>query len=95
MAMANAIVTMRIMPEAIEVDLAAVQAQVDAKIDGFVGDKKEKRFETKPVAFGLKALEVAFMMNEDKGDPEQLEQDIASIDGVQNCETISVSRALG
>jgi elongation factor 1-beta len=92
--MANAIVTMRIMPEGVEIDLSKVQHQVDQKINAF-GGKKEKRFEIKPVAFGLKALEVVFMMNEDLGDPESLEQDIASIDGVQSCETVGVSRALG
>ncbi len=92
--MANAIVTMRIMPEGVEVDLSKIQDQVDAMIDAF-GGKKEKRFEIKPIAFGLKALEVVFMMNEDLGDPEQLEQDITTIDGVQSCETVGVSRALG
>lgn len=93
--MANAIVTMRIMPEGLEVDLKKVAAEAEAKIDAFVGKSMEKQISFQPIAFGLKAVEIMFMMNESLGSPDAVADTIATIEGVQNAEVTNVTRAMG
>ena len=93
--MANAIITLRVMPESPEIDLEHIKHQAEKKIDHFVGSHKEKQYEIKPVAFGLKSLDIHFMMNEDLGSPDGVADEIAALDGVQSCEVTNVTRAMG
>ncbi len=93
--MAQAIVTLKIMPESPEVDLAALRTAAEEKIDDFVGESSEKRSEEEPIAFGLKALKITFVMDESQGSTESLEQAIAGLDGVQSVDVVDVRRALG
>ena len=93
--MAKAIVTVKMMPESPEVDMAAVQAQAEQRIDEFVGEAGEKRASIKPIAFGLKALEIIFVMDEKLGSTEPLEAKLAEIEGVNGVEVIDVRRAIG
>lgn len=93
--MANAVVTMRIMPEGLEVDLDKVAAEAEVMIDSFVGKHMQKQVSFQPVAFGLKAVEIMFMMNEALGSPDAVAEQMTSIDGVQGAEITNVTRALG
>jgi elongation factor 1-beta len=93
--MAKAIVTVKIMPEDPEVNLQAVQDTASEKIDAFVGESGEKRYEIEPIAFGLKALKITFVMDEKIGTTDPLEQELASIDGVNSVDVIDVRRAIG
>ena len=82
------------MPKSPDVDLAKVQEQALSKIKGFAGDG-EVRAEEEPIAFGLKALKITFVSNEEKGSTDSLEEQIKEIEGVNSVETIDVRRALG
>lgn len=93
--MASAIVTLKIMPESPDVDLSTIQERVEQKIDGFTGDSGEKRIAKEPVAFGLSALKVTFVMDEDIGSTEKLEQEISGIEGVNSVDVVDVRRAIG
>lgn len=93
--MAMAVVTLKIMPESPDVDLEAVQQASVERIDAFVGAEGEKRFEVEPIAFGLKALKITFVMDEKIGSTETLEQEIGGIEGVNSVEVIDVRRAIG
>ncbi len=93
--MAQAIVTLKIMPESPDVDLDAVQKTAEEKVDSFVGEAAEKRFAVEPVAFGLKALKITFVMDEAKGSTEALEEEISSIEGVNSVDVVDVRRAVG
>lgn len=93
--MALAIITLKIMPESPEVDLEAIRTAAETKIDSFVGETGEKRSEIEPVAFGLKALKLTFVMDEAKGSTESLEEEIGTIEGVNSVDVIDVRRALG
>lgn len=93
--MAQAIITVKIMPESPDVDLTTIQQEAEAKINAFVGEEGEKRAEEEPIAFGLKALKITFVMDESKGSTESLEHEIESLDGVQSVEVVDVRRALG
>lgn len=92
--MANAIVTFKIMPEDPEVDLKKVEHSALKAIEHYAG-KGDTKVEIEPIAFGLKALKITFIVDEKKGGPEPLEKELEKIEGVNSCETIDVRRAIG
>ncbi|MFT4311022.1 MAG: elongation factor 1-beta [Candidatus Woesearchaeota archaeon] len=92
--MANAIVTIKIMPESPETDLKALAEKTKVFMKEFSG-KDEFKVEEKPVAFGIKSLNITFVMDEQLGSPEELEKKIAALDEVTSAETINVTRAVG
>ncbi len=93
--MAQAIITLKLMPESPDVNFDAVQKAAEKAIDSFVGESGEKRAEIEPIAFGLKALKITFVMDEAKGSTEPLEQALAVLDGVNSVDVIDVRRAVG
>ncbi len=92
--MANAIVTIKVMPEAPDVDLEKLSEEVNKKIADFAGEG-DTRKEIEPVAFGLKALKITFVMDEAQGSPEPVEKEIEGLEGVNSVEVIDVRRAIG
>ena len=92
--MATVIVTLKIMPESPEVKLDKIESEIKKKIEAFTGET-EKKTEEEPIAFGLKALKITFVMDEAKGSTEPLEDSIKEIEGYQSAETIDVRRAVG
>lgn len=92
--MANVVVTLKIMPESPDIDLSIITEQALKHIGEFAGPGDTKITE-EPVAFGLKAIKIIFIMDEKLGSTESLEEDISSIEGVQSVETIDVRRAIG
>lgn len=91
--MAKVIVTLKIMPDSPETDLAAVQESAEKEITGFGG--APAKVEIEPIAFGLKALKIYFIMDESKGATDPLEEKISTLDGVHSVEVIDVRRAIG
>ena len=92
--MANVVVTLKIMPQNPSIDLAKVEAEAKKEIIGFCSSKEFKT-QIEPIAFGLKALNILFVMDESKGSTEQLENKIAQIHGVESVEVTDVRRAIG
>jgi elongation factor 1-beta len=92
--MAKAIITIKIMPESPDIDLSKISPQIEAKINAFAGEGDRKK-EIEPIAFGLNALKIIFVMDEKKGSTEPLEKDISGIEGVQSVEVVDVRRAIG
>ena len=92
--MARVVVTLKIMPDSPETDLSLIEAAATDKITVFA-ETAEVKVEHEPIAFGLKAVKIMFLMDEDKGDTEDLEKDIASIEHVKSVEVTDVRRALG
>jgi len=92
--MAKAIVTFKIMPVSPSTDLEKVAEEAVRKIIAYAGDGDRKK-EIEPVAFGLSALKIIFVMDEKKGSPDSLEKEIANIKGVNSVEIIDVRRAIG
>ncbi len=90
--MADVIVTVKIMPESPEVDLKEIIDKATEIINkvGEVG-----KTETEPIAFGLNAIKLIFVMDESKGSTEPLENEIAKLEHVNSVEVIDVRRALG
>lgn len=92
--MAQVIVTLKIMPESPDADLHEIERQSKSRIASFSG-KTETKTEIVPIAFGLKALKLTFVMEESIGSTESLETEIAAIDNVNSVEVTDVRRAIG
>ncbi len=92
--MANIVVTMKIMPQSPDVNLKWVAGQASRLIKDFAGSEVGK-VEEEPIAFGLKALKLYFVMDESKGSTQSLEEKIAGIAGVSSVEVVDVRRTIG
>lgn len=92
--MGKAIVTLKVMPDSPEVDLKQKLEEIKKKVTGFVGEETEFKTKEEPIAFGLKALHVTFVMDENKGATDSLEQDIKKLDNIASVETVDVRRAV-
>jgi len=92
--MARVVVTLKIMPESPETGLNSIETQAKEKISDF-SQSKEMKTEQEPIAFGLKAVKITFVMEESKGSTEALEENIKTIAGVNSVEVIDVRRAIG
>lgn len=92
--MANAVVTIKIMPVSPEIDLDAVKDKALEEIKNFAGEGDTK-VDIQPVAFGLKSLSIIFVMDEALGSPDALEESILGIEGVNSFEVSDVRRAIG
>lgn len=91
--MADVVVTLRVMPESPDVDLDSLKGIIIDKIADFGGEVGKTEIE--PVAFGLKALNLYFVMNEAKGSTDSLEESVRELDEVASVEVTDVRRAVG
>lgn len=92
--MASVVVTLRIMPQSPSVDLSKIESEAKKEIIDFCSSKEFKT-QIVPIAFGLKALDILFVMDEGKGSTEALETKISQINGVESVEVADVRRAIG
>ncbi len=92
MGKAYVVLTYRVMPTSPDVDMAHLQKDLHDVISK--ESKGEPKFEVKPFAFGLKAIEVTFMIDEVKG-CDAIEDTMRKVPHVENLEVIRLDRALG
>ena len=92
--MARVIVTFKVMPASIDVDLDDVKEKVRMAIENFDG-KINGEITEEPIAFGLKAVKVSFSYDEKKGTTDELEEELTKEDEIQSVEVVSVGRAMG
>jgi len=91
--MAEVVITIKIMPESPETNFDGILEQVKKDVAAFGGEVGKVEYH--PVAFGLKAMHVIFVMDEEKGSTEELEKKIATISEVNSVDVIDVRRAVG
>ena len=92
--MARVVVTIRIMPQNTEVDFSELEGKAKKEIVKFC-NSKEFKTEIQPIAFGIRALNILFVMEESIGSTENLENKINQIEGVESVEVTDVRRAIG
>ncbi|MGV8168695.1 MAG: elongation factor 1-beta [Candidatus Nanoarchaeia archaeon] len=92
--MANAIVTIKIMPESPEVDLKHLEHTALKMIEEYAG-KGDTKVTIEPIAFGLKAVNIIFIVDEKLGSPDVITEKLETIEGVNSVETVDVRRAIG
>jgi elongation factor 1-beta len=89
MKVARVIITLKIMPEDVDVDLEDLLKRIkDAVPDG----TDVRANEIVPVAFGLKALRMNVARDESMGGTDDIEEAITQLDGVAQVEVETVSR---
>jgi elongation factor 1-beta len=87
--MARVIMTLRVMPEDVDIDLDALLEKIKQAIpEGTDLRATEKQ----PVAFGLQALRINFARDESLGGTDDIEEAINNIEGVAQVEVEIVSR---
>ncbi len=87
--LARVIITLRIMPEDVDVDLE----ELIEKIKGAVPEGTDVRAnEIVPIAFGLKAIRMNVARDESLGGPNDIEAAIMAIEGVAQVEVEMLSR---
>jgi elongation factor 1-beta len=87
--MARVIMTLRVMPEDIDVDLDDLLERIKSAIPE---GTDLRATEIQPIAFGLQALRINFAREESMGGTDDIEQAISSLDGVAQVEVEVVSR---
>ena len=87
--MARVVMTMKIMPDGVEIDLENLREKIKECVpEGTdVG-----AVEIQPVAFGLKALRMNFVRDESLGGTDDIEAAISALEGVAQVEVEMVSR---
>lgn len=90
--MAKIIITFKIMPEDLEVDLNRMENDAKDLLNkyGEVGKTEREK-----IAFGLEAVIIICIMDESKGSTDFIEDNVRNIDGVQSVEVTDVRRAIG
>ena len=83
--MGEVAVTLRLMPQSPEVDLACLEAAIKEHI-------KVHSVSHEPIAFGLEALRVVAVVPDAAGGTEPLERELASLQGVGNVQVIGLTR---
>ena len=91
--MAHVIIEMKVMPVSPQTDLKKLAHDVE-KLITKSGAKLHKH-EEQPVAFGIKALVLTIVADEEKGSTDILEEHISDLKDVESVMVTGVSRALG
>jgi len=91
--MAHVVVQLKIMPEDPEVSLDFILEEVKQAIEDFGGEFNKA--DEEPVAFGLKALKVFFVIDEQNSNLDPLEKAISEIKGVNSVNVEDVRRLFG
>ena len=90
--MGNSAVQFKIMPTSPDVDFESLKGSIKEKIEadgGVIGE-----FSEEPIAFGLKALIVAFAYPEEK-EIDELGNQFNELEGISSSEMIDYRRAIG
>jgi elongation factor 1-beta len=85
------IITARIMPESPDVDLDQIIDSAKNIVNEF---GQLGKTETMPIAFGLKAVIIHFIVPEKEGGTDDVEKKLSEIPNVQSVEIVDVRRAL-
>ncbi|MEM2874353.1 MAG: elongation factor 1-beta, partial [Candidatus Nanoarchaeia archaeon] len=91
---ADIIVRLKIMPSDPSADLTKIEKACEDKIKAF-GAKQIHSIAEEPVAFGLKAIIITFLLDEAKSNLDELENQLKQILNVSSAEVIDVRRAIG
>jgi len=81
--MAEVAITFKVFPESVEA-FDSVKAAIQKMAPKGVGEE--------PIAFGLKAVRVTFVVDDESGGSDALEAKLQALEGVSQIETVSVGR---
>lgn len=87
--MGEVLLKYRIMPEGADVDLGELESQVSGRLPEFA---QLQTAEAKPFAFGLKALEVTIVVEDEEGNNDKVEEILHGVENVQGVELVEMGR---
>jgi len=85
--MGSVIVTFKIMPESVEVNLDSLEQEIKSEIN-------PQRIERVPIAFGLNAIQIVKLVEEKEGEMDRMTDKIKNIKGVKEVEVVGLTRSL-
>jgi len=83
--MGNVALILRVMPESPEINLEDLKREIKALLPGLADIKEE------PIGFGLKALKLAVIVNDQGGESDAVEQKLNGIKGVERAEIVELT----
>lgn len=86
--MSDVIVTFKVMPTGVDVDLDKLENEINNSVSA-------KRMSREPIAFGLVAINVTVLVEDEGGQLESVENKLKEIDGVGGIEVTEITRAFG
>ncbi len=86
------IVVFKLMPEGAEVDVQKLGEAALATVKKVQPDAKVQNIEFKPIAFGLKSVNVTVLMSDGAGGPDELEEAFNALDGVGSASVAEMGR---
>ncbi|MDO5848420.1 MAG: elongation factor 1-beta [Methanobrevibacter sp.] len=89
--MGEVVATLRIMPESPEVDLDALKAAIEAAMPD---DAEFHEIKEEPIAFGLVALDLVFIIEDGEGGTESTEEAMGNLDNVASIEITDTRRLM-
>ena len=85
--MGSVIVTFKIMPESVEVNLDSLEQEIKSEIS-------PQRIKRVPIAFGLNAIQIVKLVEEKEGEMDRITDKIKNIKGVKEVEVVGLTRSL-
>ena len=86
--MGKVVALVRIMPDSADVDMKKLEADLRKKLPSIQDVGVE------PIAFGLKALKIAVIVEDSEGGTDAVEKALADVPGVSQAETVCVNRMI-
>ena len=86
------IVVFKIMPDGAEVDVQKLGEAALATVKSVQPAAKVQNVEFKPVAFGLKSVNVTVLMNDGAGGPDAIEEAFSALPGVGSASVAEMGR---
>jgi elongation factor 1-beta len=77
------------MPTDIDIDLADLMERIKTSLPENI---EVEMYREDPIAFGLKALVVNFLLEDKEGGTTPLEEAVLALEGVENAEVIGVTK---
>ncbi len=84
-------IQVKVMPDSPTVDLKQLSEHIKSVVSN---DGRMYACEVQPIAFGLKALLITFIVEDKEGGSEALEAAIARLDEVESVQVVAVTRML-
>ena len=89
--MGEVVATMKVMPESPEVDLELLKTDIQAVMPD---DAELHKIDEEPIAFGLVALNVMFIIEDGEGGTEATEQNVLGLPDVASVEVFDTRRLM-
>jgi elongation factor 1-beta len=89
--MANVVVTMKVLPNSPEVNIDELGGKVEEVVKKF---GKLYKKSVQPIAFGINAVVVSFIMPEEAGGTEPVEEEMKKIENTGDVQVTDVTRVV-